>query len=487
MIHDRAILASFMDGETRLVAAAWRDDSRPDLFFLADDTAQEYRSLTKSDLRCLIEECPSPELTTVHRSRGRDHFRHVTRGAGGHAAESEFHVQGKAVIADQLRRKYPHAKVEVERGIDTQRSRIADILVTSPNGKHRVAIEIQYAALSVSDWRERHESYASQGIVDVWMWGHFGSQLKVRPGSHRWGSILLNLTQQAVVDRELPMLWINPILRKVGTVSASRSAMPNYHSAYNAADDFNSEDLDSLALDIELGLTNHRARELVQAVREKRLAEEARAKTERELAETLAAEERFWIDLTVMRTKRWDQSIERFMAVDQLEEFRAWLGVETGSVLGYPAEQWQLLLYRAHIEGKPNRTRISIADLIATLRFELGGNCSVNLDAAALSVPKWLELQVAAGTIVRRASAEGWLYLTVGPMTEAQRKNAIARAAYNRTKPGLPTNSLNAPSASRYRPSTMPANSKRCDVCGGPLDPVFVSLGRHGVCAQGRR
>ncbi|KQM83617.1 hypothetical protein ASE68_10640 [Agromyces sp. Leaf222] len=71
-----------------------------------------------------------------------------------------------------MRRLYGHDAVDIEVATDTQRSRVADVLLTHPITQRRVAFEVQYAQLSVAEWRDRHESYVQQGIIDVWLWGH---------------------------------------------------------------------------------------------------------------------------------------------------------------------------------------------------------------------------------------------------------------------------------------------------------------------------
>jgi hypothetical protein len=162
--HASSQIAAFLGtGETRLIAAAYKDRARRgELFVLEDDQALELRTWAKQNLRCMFDDCPVPDLTTVSRANKRDGFKH---GKGGrkHTPESVNHRQGKAVVANWLREAYPYARVELELATDTQRSNVADVMLILASGQ-RVAFEVQYAALSVAEWRRRHESYARQSV-----------------------------------------------------------------------------------------------------------------------------------------------------------------------------------------------------------------------------------------------------------------------------------------------------------------------------------
>lgn len=213
-VHTADEISAFLDGETRLIAAAHRADVSAPLFVLPDGAGREHRVWAKAELRCFIPDCPAPALTTVARQRGRDGFRHLTRGVGGHSPESFHHIQGKAVIADWLRRTYPSAQITVEAATDSQRSRIADVLFVADGVRY--AFEVQYASLSPDEWEARHRSYQDAGIVDVWLWGHTSRQLKRRRRDRFEGDFGLTPTQEALRDRGLQLLWINPELASIG-------------------------------------------------------------------------------------------------------------------------------------------------------------------------------------------------------------------------------------------------------------------------------
>lgn len=211
--HSPQRIALFTEGEPRFITAAFRDPSRSgELFLMPDGDAARLREFTRKQLRCLIPECPAPEVVAVARSNRRDGFRHKA-GGGGHAPESVHHRQGKAVVAEWLRRLLGDAAVSVEAASDTQRSRIADVMATFPDGR-RVAFEVQYAPLSVEEWRTRHESYRAQGIVDVWLWGH----TRLRKSRSTYDPpFRLDDVQDAVRDAGLPVHWLNPETGELAT------------------------------------------------------------------------------------------------------------------------------------------------------------------------------------------------------------------------------------------------------------------------------
>ncbi len=277
-VHTAEEISAFLDGETRLVAAAHRADLGAPLFVLPDGSAREHRAWAKAKLRCFIPDCPAPDLTTVSRRRARDGFRHLTRGAGGHSPESFHHIQGKAVVAAWLRHTYPSAQITVEAATDSQRSRIADVLFVA--GGVRYAFEVQYASLSPDEWETRHRSYQDAGIVDVWLWGHTSRQLKRGCRDGFEGEFGLTPTQEAIRDRGLQLLWINPELASIGTATETSRMLDErlQIQATGMRFDLLLEDLAELRID-ERGVTSPALRKLAESsrrVREFRAEEEAR-------------------------------------------------------------------------------------------------------------------------------------------------------------------------------------------------------------------
>lgn len=215
MLHDPADIAVFLDGETRLVAAAWREDPTRPPFVLPENQAVEYRQLAKSELRCVFQNCPAPDLTTVHRTRGRDGFRHLANSDGHGGPESFHHVQGKAVVAQWLRdiTVHPGTRVQVEHGIDTQRTRVSDVALISADGQHHVAFEIQYAPITPDEWLARHRDYEAAGIVDVWLFGH--TRLRIARGKTPRLPFAIAPVHEAVIRTGQPLLFLNPELGRI--------------------------------------------------------------------------------------------------------------------------------------------------------------------------------------------------------------------------------------------------------------------------------
>jgi len=197
---------------------AARKSGEPGLFYLPDGGATQHRHFARTELRCPVEDCPTPEFTTVSRAStgGRDGFRHL-HGNFQHAPESLFHLEAKGQIARYLQEIAPTAHVEMEQASNRERERIADIMVTFADGS-RMAIEIQYSALTAEDWQARHDSYRRQGIVDVWLFGHTGAQLRVGLNSE----VSLTPAQRSVLSSGDVPLWFNPLSMQVGVVTATQ-------------------------------------------------------------------------------------------------------------------------------------------------------------------------------------------------------------------------------------------------------------------------
>lgn len=291
-LHDATAIAAFIgNGETRLIVAAYRDPLRSsELYTLVDGTAAEVRAFAKAELRCAFADCPRPELTTVARARKRDGFSHLA-GAGKHVPESLNHLAGKAVVATWLRSLAVVDEVIIEAASDTQRSRVADVMATLAGGQ-RIAFEIQYASLRISEWRQRHESYREQGILDVWLWGH--TRIRQAAGWPDGGpvSVALEDVQDEARLAGGPVMFINPERGELAVAATDVDGEVIWPEGRNVG-------LRSGLL-VECGLGSNgieweRLRELEQATRDRaaRLeAEELRRRDERAVRERRVANAR---------------------------------------------------------------------------------------------------------------------------------------------------------------------------------------------------
>lgn len=189
------------------------------LVYLEQGQAHAMRAQTRRELRCPEPACAAPDITTVSRSTGgaRDGFRHLRRpGTGAHAPESVMHRQAKALVARWADGHPSVAAVQVEASLGGG-ERVADVLLTSRSG-NRMAVEIQFAGLTLDSYLERTRSYASLGITVVWLWGNCG------PHSPRIGHVSA-LHQLAVRDAR-PLLWVNPADEVIAWAHARRPAVP---------------------------------------------------------------------------------------------------------------------------------------------------------------------------------------------------------------------------------------------------------------------
>lgn len=439
MAHISGVLADFQNGETRLVYGRRLDAG--ELFLLPDGEAKELRAWAKKELRCPVRDCPSPAITTVSRSWGRDGFKHYGGGddVGGHAPESLFHMQACERIAVWLRGLYPSFTVQKE---EIAGDRRADVMITASDGS-RMAFEIQYSALTPAQWQKRHDSYRSMGIVDVWLFGHHGAQLRrahartligrvvENLGSSHLASdnlVVINPTHAAVIDAGLPLLWFNPVTAQIGTaveqvvLGERQFEIP----ATGTPGQFSVEDLARLKLCLA-GLTSDRLQlleknraemealrlELHTAQRLSQAEEEAsRAAARRVMMAAdavIAADKQAALDR--VHARRADMDAEAFLlgpawlASDLrtriLDEFDGhWPAILDVATMGepglpFPRQQWQATLFAEFIEGRPVFSQVS------------AGQCAAHLTAQGLHdsertaiIREWFDVLVAAGYLL---------------------------------------------------------------------------------------
>lgn len=198
----RGDVRHFQGGEEAFVWGLRHDTERP--WYLEPGRAHLDRALVNEAITCPVLSCRA-RLTTVSRARtgGRDGLRHYADG-GNHPGETLDHATACAAVEAWLRVTHPHATITRE-AVSPDGSRRADVLATNAAGQS-IAFEIQYSALTADQWRHRHDAYARQGIVDVWLWGHRGHNF------HPAGVDQIELTaaQRAVVGTSMPVLFINP-------------------------------------------------------------------------------------------------------------------------------------------------------------------------------------------------------------------------------------------------------------------------------------
>lgn len=214
MAHNADELRRFQDGETRLVYARRRDNHEV-IEFMPDGDAVEMRDRTRRDLMCIVDGCTSPGLKTVSRANARDGFSHLSGGGHTNMGMGMHHLQAQLALEQWVKAHNPALHVELEHTTEDG-ARRADLMATSPETGKQVALEVQYAALSIASWRERRDSYRApeRDIRDFWIFGHTGAQFTVARGTDR-ERVKLNALQEAVVATGDVPLWLNPAEGKI--------------------------------------------------------------------------------------------------------------------------------------------------------------------------------------------------------------------------------------------------------------------------------
>lgn len=264
-----------------MIVAAYRDPQlSSELYILEDGQANAVRARVRQELRCPFQDCPRPDFTTVSRSGGRDGFRHLA-GAQRHSPESVNHIQGKAVLARHLSELFGPGSVSVESAVDTQRSRVADVLLTLPTAQ-RVAFEIQYSSLTVAEWRARHDSYRAAGIVDVWLWGHTYAPTPTAR------ELVFPAAIYEAYKAGLPALFINPEQGQIGIAIDPNISPPVAPTSLRAS--VCATRIDEWTVDSE-GLRSGTLTALRHATAKHLATEEERRRRERDARNARAAEQ----------------------------------------------------------------------------------------------------------------------------------------------------------------------------------------------------
>jgi hypothetical protein len=359
-------LATFQKGE---VVFVWGlDTTNGEMWHLQEDTGKVSRPHVKERVVCPVPGC-GEKLTSAHRAKKRDGLVHWN-SKGGHSIESILHSQGCALIENWLRQRYPNSIARREEYTNEQGERRADVLLTAPTGE-RVAFEVQYSALTPDAWKRRHDSYRAQGIVDVWIFGHIGSQLKI----DKEGLLKPNPTHQAVVKSGSALWFINPLTRMLGIATSEaneysaeldgwREGTVSVWDTIGRRARIEIYPLTDFEVQMSRGLGGGRLTELYKQTASLRkrnisappLAKEAWARKEEEDAahKTLRSEQQLKIRAVLGWGGRWSQSAA-------LAEIKAYFGTRPNrrfheiSDPGAPAGllvRWQCVIYFTLIAGQ---------------------------------------------------------------------------------------------------------------------------------------
>lgn len=290
-----------------------------------------------------------------------------------HGAERMHHVLAKGLLARWARWAMPGATAIEEHPSNETRERIADVIVTLPDGP-QFALEVQYSALSVEAWRERHESYRRNGIVDVWLFGHAGAQSRWRDGV-----MYLNATQREIAASGAPVLWINPLTEEVAYATSRAWSPVRATILAQEEGELRVVPLAQWRL-LEDGMFTRELVELRDATLA-HLAREAAAAARRAAEEAARQAARNQIEVARERDhEAWLASSERAAAMAVLGEWPAWLAGEDPIGTRVSGERWRWFLWSEVIRPIAKDERVRSNDLLAQLVTRFG-------DAVGLATP----------------------------------------------------------------------------------------------------
>lgn len=179
------------------------------------------------ELVCPVGDCASPALTTRRSyltgsgTLVPDGFRHLHAPNPAHEPESQLHITGKLVVARWLGRTGWN-DVRLERR-DTQAGRTPD--VSAIKAGRRIAVEVQYAQLTVDEWSKRTNALIDSGFDVLWLWG-------VR--QHRAPQSAMTRTTAVhaeMLRRGLPLVWFDPDADAFGVSAGVRNLKPRGRKA----------------------------------------------------------------------------------------------------------------------------------------------------------------------------------------------------------------------------------------------------------------
>lgn len=208
--------------------------------------------------------CPHPDCFDEISARGgtkRDGFFHLNTPKHETGRESEFHLAGKAMLAQWLTSVIPDGAVAEEevtvKDPATAVHRRADVIVTGASGR-QVAYEVEYKSFAVEDWKRKQADYETQKVVCLWLVGHTRVNLFLDSDGRSEGvavPVTLPALAAEIAAREprVPLLVLNPVTREVGTLSGDHNFTTWYRGDTTVAY-LRIDDLDECTFDTRLGI-----------------------------------------------------------------------------------------------------------------------------------------------------------------------------------------------------------------------------------------
>ncbi|MEV1130509.1 competence protein CoiA family protein [Agromyces sp. NPDC049794] len=379
----------------------------------------------------------------MNRGNRRDGFAHF-RKVEQHAPMGTHHLQAQLMLERWLRSRYPDAVVEMEATTEDG-CRRADVMLLSPTGR-RAAFEVQYAALTPHAWQARHDDYTSQGIVDIWLWGHVSPHLRhIRGVDDR---LAPTPVMQRLSDQGLPVLWINPETEQLGVaLGAAFSNETGRYLSLSVGDqaELNVQPLDAFRLMADRGFTcdlieqvrhaeaiAHQLHMKAEARERKRIADELeRQRNVAGFLERVAAK-------AEERVLTWREQPERIAVLDayggswptfldlKVEGFSPRAGGRVVIQLPWAPEHWQGRLYARFIHRRAAGTQVTLKAMTEALEA-----ADSDVRYAREAVQAWSRELVARRVLRRetyqRSDGEPGIRYVVGDLEQVARNPRYRR------------------------------------------------------------
>lgn len=336
--HRRA-LDKFQEGKSAMqfaldTSAGGRIVAFP-LEITSDTAKRKYRKYCSDNLVCLVDGCHGP-LEAHFRTTKASGYVHKNKNSRAHGGPGYWHELAEILIAHWARAQ--GATAHRQKTMDNSKRR-PDVTIITPSGA-KIAVEIQYSGMSVSDYRERNLDHGTHFAACVWLLGHTAPNLRMRDER-----LTLNSLARAIAEDGNTLLWLNPtgeghlLTAWDGPIDAPRRA------SRSSAVGWEISSLSECRLDDREGILTPAGERLRDAVvqREKRVkAQRSLARKQQRLRD--AAQER--------ARKRWEDSPDRQWLAQEHSSIRVPLTAtrpgdrELASSLGVTCEHWKTAVLR---------------------------------------------------------------------------------------------------------------------------------------------